>query len=288
MLRGAPEQFVAQRLDRDGEGGRVRRFHPGRPQPVRHGGAADGKGLRFVGRAAPLRIEGVEGLGRRVGKIAAGGDEQRRPHRGGHQDRRRDRALPVVFVDQRDRRGSLRDLGRGEDGERHAGRGGRSVGAADPGRVVGGKRRVAQLFGRFGGGGLLFLGRRFGCGLDRRRRGLFVLLVRAAATEHGGDEEDQRDQDETADRLQRRRDRLALPLCDWRRRAAPVGLGGRRHGGCSPPAGSGAFAVRRLCLGRLVRFRRRHLGVDGAFPGQGRNGTGEAVAGWSANLSGTG
>ena len=164
----------------------------GRPQPVRRGGAADDEGLGFVGCAASLRIEGVEGLGGGVGKVAAGGDEQRRPHRGRHQDCRRDRSLPVAFVDQRDRRGPLRDLGRGEDGERHAGRGGRRVGAADPGRVVGGKRRVAQFFGRFGGGGLLFLGRRFGRGLDRRRRGLFVLLVRAAAAEHGSDQEDER------------------------------------------------------------------------------------------------
>ena len=165
MSRGAPEA-ACRAVPRSRRRGRPGSSAFTRVARSPSGAAASpiAKACALLVASAALWVEGIEGLGGRVGQVATRGDEQRRSHRRRHQHRGRDRALPVVFVDEGHRGGPLRDGGRGEDGERHAGRGGRRVGAADPGRVVGGEGRVAEFFGRLGGGRLLFFGRLFGRG----------------------------------------------------------------------------------------------------------------------------
>ena len=135
--------------------------------------------------------------------------------------------------------GSLRDFGRGEDGERDAGRGGRRVRAADPGRVVGREGGIAELFGRLGGRGLLFLGGRFGRGLGRRRRRFFR---RACSSRRH--------------RARRRRGRRARPATRPPIAFSAAGTGLRcawRDGRRSALTAS-AGVVASAALGRLVGF----------------------------------
>ena len=151
---------------------------------------ADREERRFAGGRAALRVERVERFTGRLGDVFGAGEEDRRPHRFGHQHRGGDRPGPVFFADQRHRGGPLRLGGRGEDGEGGAGGVGGRVGAADPGRVVGREAGVAERFGALARavsserGSLV--GRRCGAGA-----GALPVVPTAAAPDDRGDDEDQ-------------------------------------------------------------------------------------------------
>ncbi len=201
-------------------------------QPVGRGGRADREDLRFVGGAAPLRVEGCRGPAR-----SARGDRRRRrpaaaPRTGAAIST--EAAIAPCHSSSSTSvtaAGRCASVGRGEDRERHAGGGGRRVGAADPGRVVGGEGRVAEFFGRLGRRGLLFL-----CGCFRRCLG-------------------------------RRRRGFRLRACSSRRRRAPPRRGRPTATRTSPPIAFSAAGIglrrrssSRAGFGVLLRWASRALG----------------------------
>ena len=174
------------------------------------------------GRLSPAGVERVERFGGRVGEPAGFGDQQRRPHRFGHQHRAGDGAGPVFLADQRDRRGALRWGGRGEGGERRRGRDRGGVGAADPGRVVGREAREAELRGGFGRAFARVFARRraarsAGAGAPPR-----VPRSSRRCRRGRGDDEDDRDHDQRREQLRGQRLRLAAA-----RRGGEPGAPGR-------------------------------------------------------------
>ncbi len=213
-----------------------------------------------------LGVERVECFRGRVGQVVGGGDQDRRPNRRGHQDRGGDGAGPVVFADQRHRGRPLRGSGGREDGKGHAGGVGGRVGAPDPGRVPGREGRVAELFGGLARRRLGARRSRWPAWAPGRLRWKSVLGA-AAAADHGGDDEDDRDHDQRCDSLQCSGDRLAPTPLRLRR---PCGLG--RAAG---------FFSRAVCLGLGRGGCGRRLRLEAAESARRRAGT-SALIGRSA------
>ena len=141
---------------------------------VERGDGADPDHLRAAGVLGAGRLQRVERvLGRAREPVGAVGVEQRRADRRGHQDAGGQADAPVVDVGEHDGPGA-RDRGRRRvDGARGAGGVGDRVGAADPGRVLGGERREAEVL-RGGRLGALGAGRRGGL----RRLGVVACRTR--------------------------------------------------------------------------------------------------------------
>jgi hypothetical protein len=160
---------------------------------ARVGDPADGEERRFAGGGAALRVEGVERFLGRLGDLVGAGEEDRRPHRFGHQHRGGDRPGPVFFADHGHRVGSLLGRHRGEGGEGGPGRVGRRRGAPDPDGVVGREARVAERFGALGRG---LLRTRLAGGRGGGGRRSFRVVLAAAAPDDRGDDEDESKDDE--------------------------------------------------------------------------------------------
>ena len=138
-------------------------------------------------------VEGVERFRGRLG-ISSAGEEDRRPHRFGHQRRGGDRPGPVVFADHGDRRRSLGPLVEGK------------TASATPAALTAGSDppiRVVLLVAKLGSRALRPFGR--GCppsaarwwsgsGLEPAPRS--DIAPTAAAPDDRGDDEDQRQRHE--------------------------------------------------------------------------------------------
>src|SRR5215213_9261315 len=179
------------------------------------GGGADL--VRPPGRQRRQRFLGRGGLG------AAFGEEDGCADRWCHQHRRGDRSGPVLGVDQGDRGGTLGGGGRRVDGERGSGGVRGRVGAADPGRVVGGEAGEAEL--ARGRGGLLTVVARLGGHARGGCAGLRARLVLAAAGPADDRDHDEGDRDHDQEGKQLRRQRLWLAR--GARRARRLWLWGR-------------------------------------------------------------
>ena len=216
---------------------------------------ADRESGGAAGRVAALRVEGVKGLRGRLGSSSRVGDQERRPIGARHQHRGRDRALPVVFVDQGRPPPDVarrRSRGRRRAPRRPRWRPGRR---RRPGSCCWSRRpdsRVARAVPPRPPGARRFAGRR-----DRRGAARGRSSPAAAAAEDRGDDEDDREEDQRPDQpsalRDRRRRRFACRLrLRGRLRLRLRGFAGSRGFRRSSAAGTSAL------IGRSAATRKRY------------------------------
>ena len=120
-------------------------LHDGRLEALRAGDVlADPDHLGVLGQVRALGVEPVERVRGHRRQVAPVGQQQRRADRRPGQHRRRDRALPVLRVDEHDGGRAVGAAGGREQGARDAGRVGGGVRARDPDRVARGGRREVE------------------------------------------------------------------------------------------------------------------------------------------------